>query len=500
MFTGLILCSLPHLNATRGLSYGEVIFSLQLLVERLKRSRYIKNLFILTDRESEPLLSGLGESVFVGESDPYKRLCSFLEQQEITNFVRVGLESPLVDWEIIDFLLESHQSTAVPCSVPRGFPPGSCPMEVVNATHLMRYEPFVTCPCRHHYQQFLTNGAEINAPQDFRIPISTSMNGYQHAYPVLQQIVKLEPQFREWTTGEIYEAITSLPELRSFIEKQILTGGNDGELLEEKNTCDYCGEELYPHLNAGEKTAIYPFLLTPPYDFFGKCPACGLVQLIRRPKNPAKLYNRFYIVSHAERELTEAQDLVYERIFRLISGNVLDVGGGAGHWSAFLKKSGGNFEPHMIDINSTEVELARRKGLQAFHGDFTSFNFNSRYQAITMFELVEHLPLAQCKHFIRRADSLLEENGLLILSTPNVSSRYDANLIIPVPYHLYVFSASWLKSFVETETHLHLETLLGVPMYTDFIVDYESNTLEPCPEYGNIGWDADLVLCFRKTS
>lgn len=114
--------------------------------------------------------------------------------------------------------------------------------------------------------------------------------------------------------------------------------------------------------------------------------------------------------------------------------NVLDVGCGSGNFSNYIKHA--NFNG--IEMNRESAALARRKGLNVLSCSVQEYaKKNYRFNVVTSFQVLEHVddPLG----FFKSCADLLENNGLLIISVPNVngfmSSRENTPLNIP-PHHL----------------------------------------------------------------
>lgn len=68
-----------------------------------------------------------------------------------------------------------------------------------------------------------------------------------------------------------------------------------------------------------------------------------------------------------------------------------------------------------------------------------------RFDAITLFEVLEHLPDA--KAFLGSATQLLEDGGVLILSTPNNKMCWRPPLDYP-PHHLSRFTTKSLQGYL----------------------------------------------------
>jgi SAM-dependent methyltransferase len=131
-------------------------------------------------------------------------------------------------------------------------------------------------------------------------------------------------------------------------------------------------------------------------------------------------------------------------------GRVLDVGCGSGFLVRAMCDVG--FEAIGVDVGFENVEFARSHlGVTVLNQDFLSMT-GSLYDVITMHQLIEHLPhpLAYVSH----AKSLLADEGLLVLSTPNLSlARILVKLPRPIlgdalghpPNHCVLFEAKTIE-------------------------------------------------------
>jgi 2-polyprenyl-3-methyl-5-hydroxy-6-metoxy-1,4-benzoquinol methylase len=134
---------------------------------------------------------------------------------------------------------------------------------------------------------------------------------------------------------------------------------------------------------------------------------------------------------------------------------LLDVGCGLGQLLETAKDEG--WDAVGIDLSETAILLCHRRGLSAFNTDFFHGSLDEqRFDVIVMSELIEHVPSPQ--RFLKRAEELLEDDGVLYLTTPNFGSLARRMLgetwSMIHPEHIGYFERSTLRKMASAETSL----------------------------------------------
>ena len=99
---------------------------------------------------------------------------------------------------------------------------------------------------------------------------------------------------------------------------------------------------------------------------------------------------------------------------------LLDIGCGRGEWLNILKDS--NIPATGIDTNAASVQECSAQGLNVLHADAITYLSNAKEQslgAITLFQVLEHLPFATMVQLLRLALHALVPGGVLIAEVPN---------------------------------------------------------------------------------
>jgi O-antigen chain-terminating methyltransferase len=99
---------------------------------------------------------------------------------------------------------------------------------------------------------------------------------------------------------------------------------------------------------------------------------------------------------------------------------LLDIGCGRGEWLHILKDS--NIPATGIDTNAASVQECSAQGLNVLHADAITYLSNIEEKslgAITLFQVLEHLPFPTMVHLLRLALRALVPGGVLIAEVPN---------------------------------------------------------------------------------
>lgn len=128
---------------------------------------------------------------------------------------------------------------------------------------------------------------------------------------------------------------------------------------------------------------------------------------------------------------------------------LLDVGCGNGAFLALAQDSG--WEAHGLEPDETSASVARAAGFAVEHGSLTETTTATRFEALAMSHVLEHLHDPEAA--LRKAYALLKPGGLLWVATPNLyADGHDVFarnwLHLDPPRHVVLFEADALKELL----------------------------------------------------
>lgn len=144
-----------------------------------------------------------------------------------------------------------------------------------------------------------------------------------------------------------------------------------------------------------------------------------------------------------------------------VGGDVLDCACGKGYGS-FVLASGAD-SVLGIDINPRSLDMARsrfrRPNLSFLHHDALDLaSVERKFDLITAFEIIEHIPSSLADRFLAGLASALKPRGRVVISTPNHVVVSRSGVVIP-EYHVNNYTPRRLGRSLKR--HFGAVTLLG---------------------------------------
>lgn len=153
-----------------------------------------------------------------------------------------------------------------------------------------------------------------------------------------------------------------------------------------------------------------------------RCASCGYV--FDNPRPTADAIARFYSArgkyGHwVARE--EARAAMWRRRIRKLraagaGGALLDVGAGIGEFLEMARPSFASVEGTEVSREAVEVARARH-GVTLHAGEMEGMRFGRRFDTVTLFHVLEHVP--DPRRTLERCRAVLRPGGLLVVAVPN---------------------------------------------------------------------------------
>lgn len=252
-------------------------------------------------------------------------------------------------------------------------------------------------------------------------------------------------------------------------KKIIVKSDEKKKQLREYPECNNCGSDSFSVFLDGVSYWQYPGVFR-----LVQCQNCSLVFLHPRPllSEIGKYYPKdsywgqdiaqTFLTSDWKNERAKGYDFLYQLIHRYVKkGTILDIGAGTGMFLSYFKERG--WETDGVELSKEAVLFAKKVfDLKLKTGDFLKFSFKKNmYDVVTLNNVLEHLH--QPKETLQAIRPLLKDNGLLVITVPNIECigiklfGKKSHLLQP-PRHLYQFSERTLTNMLNRAGY----TVIGV--------------------------------------
>jgi SAM-dependent methyltransferase len=148
-----------------------------------------------------------------------------------------------------------------------------------------------------------------------------------------------------------------------------------------------------------------------------ECKDCTHQFTILNPEEQEPYLQEYFSETH-KNWFAHPDITLYDSVIKKVAKpkiKVLDVGCGTG---SFLK----HFGLKKKDVSLYGIDLIKNEhdGISFIQGDFDTFKFDSSFDVIVGFMVVEHMP--DPRAFVQKIHTLLNPNGIVVLNTINSSS------------------------------------------------------------------------------
>lgn len=139
--------------------------------------------------------------------------------------------------------------------------------------------------------------------------------------------------------------------------------------------------------------------------------------------------------------------LVRIRCFKNDIKSVFDIGCGYGFWMKFCQEKG--LEVEGIDISEEAVDWAKNMyGLDAKRILLEKFQFEKRYDAIVMCDILEHL--IEPNQQLLKVKKALNPDGIIYIQVPNLLGfKIPPSQGFGLPFHIWQFNLNTLNKLLE---------------------------------------------------
>jgi SAM-dependent methyltransferase len=190
-------------------------------------------------------------------------------------------------------------------------------------------------------------------------------------------------------------------------------------------SCPLCGARQFALVGEADCT-LYPLYKPPlpPKLRWMQCGACKHVFTdgYWTPEAQALLFSATHPAQRVGSDVENQRAISARMIEKVLpyrdSGSWLDVGFGNASLLFTAREFG--FQPVGLDLRAREVETLRKIGIPSHLADIATFETAERFAVVSLMDVLEHMPFP--REGLRAAHRLLEPDGVLFLSMPNLDS------------------------------------------------------------------------------
>ena len=263
----------------------------------------------------------------------------------------------------------------------------------------------------------------------------------------------------------------SISELCAFLASErgtaLVLSYGDSVPLRRCESCPLCGGRERVDMLCESAQPVIGYL-TRDSRHYRQCVGCGLVYLDPMPADLAKLYDAWDSESagppsRTDYETAKLQTTSYFANFDYFLSEwgpelgamvrIVDCGGGAGHFSALAKSRFPGWRVESLEFEQRQAPMLESLGVVSLAGDLLAHSFEQgAYDAVTAWEVIEHLPPDRLHGFFQAVHRALRPGGFFVVSTPDFAAAASSVAdfwAAFLPHHLTVLSWPIIESLAE---------------------------------------------------
>lgn len=372
----------------------------------------------------------------------------------------IDVMNPIVDIELLEEMAKRLLASDADYCVSDGAIPGTQPDAVLSPR------------CTHFPIDLLVSPGKVQVHWGTQEKHNNQFNLYKYKrLKVFLGLNKLLPDLAEMTISNFCDALS-----RDDVFLKVLSYFTEGALI-SYDSCQHCGGSL----DGLKPTMSQPMLgyLPSSRSYYFECRKCGLIQLspALEENSLAELYDDFdsqdFVASTNNPYQPGSPRCDLRGIANLLGDHTasLDLGGGLGRFSQYLKKAFPTWDVTHSDFGKRNVEL-ESEGIRTRALNFLEQEIGREsYDFITAHEVIEHIPFARLDGVFGNIHDALRPGGLFRFSTPDFDSplcrAFDYYNACP-PFHYSVFRERWLRKYFEESGRW---TIVETKANSDFLDD-----------------------------
>jgi 2-polyprenyl-3-methyl-5-hydroxy-6-metoxy-1,4-benzoquinol methylase len=368
--------------------------------------------------------------------------------------------NPITDFDMVLHMIESLDKASFCVAIPDGAVPGTQVEYIINSNIIKKLK-------NHDYFN------SINVRCFSQDKYNNQFNLFK--YKRLKLFLLIIREIKNSYKMSINEFIQELEKEELF--HKLVSFAENVELKKHIN-CPHCkGDIVSIPMTMSQSFCGYIPSSKPLYN---ECQVCGLV--IMSPyievNQIHKIYDNFdkedFVLSSNNPYHKLSARCDFNDIISLLPKKTrsLDIGGGIGNFSKFLKEYYPNWE-----ITHSDFAIKENRELNKLNIKTRSINFLEEqiginlYDLITAWEVLEHIPYEKLSDTLDNIYNSLSNNGIFMFSTPNFDSplcKHNDFFAICQPFHYLVFGKKWIENFFKNNNKWEI---LSIRHCSDFLDD-----------------------------